>query len=200
MSQFILPNGHIHTTLVMHKSLIQRGMMVTWAAIVASPPFVQSNNDALYTALSNAWKPVYDSSYSFDQLITLVGTGGVPARFVTQGAVAGNRSGATEITPQVAMLMIKGTGLSGRRYRGRNYLPAPQSSDVNELGVLSATVLALANTACVATTSALNTPAVVNTEGQVLLHSEEPSTPTLVTTYSPSSVCATQRRRLVRVT
>lgn len=200
MSEFILPPGFAHTTISFRTALVARTMLSTIAFEVDTPPFTQANNDSLYLGLTTALRPLYDADMLFPEIVTLVG-GDPPTRFVTTGALVGSRAALNEPSVNVSYLITKATGFSGRRYRGRMYVPSANEAAFDSSGRLSAGELTVLQTAADALEAALvSAPGASNAAGVVLLHSGEPSTPTPVTALQAGSIVATQRRRLVRNT
>jgi len=198
MSTFILPIGFIHCTLTIRQASITRAMLITCAAEIDTPPFDQGNANTLYDDLADALEAVYDPDWTIPQMVTLVGQDGDPGRFVSSGTHVGTRGALNEPPPQVAYILQKRTALSGRRNRGRMYLPASNEANITSTGRLAAGEVTILNGCAGAMYTALANPAGNNTAGPVLLHSEAPSTPTLVTEFEASDVVATQRRRLSR--
>lgn len=198
MSAFILPVGFAHFTLSIRHAQVPRPMLVTWSAEVETPPFTQANLNSLYTDVSGALDGLYDAEYTWPQLVALVGQDGDPARFVSTGAGVGGRATSQSPTPQVTYLVQKNTGLSGRRNRGRMYLPAANEANIEQGGQLNGTEFALLNTTANELLTACESAGGNNLDGMVLLHSQAPSTPTPVISVEPSLFVATQRRRLVR--
>lgn len=200
MPELILPVGFTSHAFYFRHSTVSRSMITTFAGDVDAPPFTQANNGTLYNDLVAALAPLYDNAWSFAQLVTLVGVDGPTQRFVTAGASTGSRSSVESASPNVTYLLSKQTGLSGRKFRGRSYLPCSNEQAVNENGSISPTEVNNIQTAAGLILEAFQTGGGNNLNRMVLLHSEPVTPPTTVTLLTAGTFVATQRRRLVRTT
>ena len=111
--------------------------------------------------------------------------------FVSQINEAGAQSVVTPFAaPSLAALVVKGSGLTGRKNRGRMFIPGVLPEDgVDEAGTVSTTL----RNELQAVFSKLYIT-VCNAQ-MVILHEDE-STPTPVTQLLVSGLAATQRRRM----
>lgn len=114
-----------------------------------------------------------------------------PSAVYTQ-VQAGGRSGGAA-APNTAMLVRKQTAMGGREGRGRFYLPGPSEEDIDEGGLLSATLRDAASAALGVFFAAL----IAADLPPYLLH-DSGTPPTAITTLSLDQRVATQRRRLRR--
>lgn len=121
----------------------------------------------------------------------VINDGGTFREGLWSGSVAG--SGAVDgASPQVAVLVRKLTGLAGREFRGRMYLPGPSENAVTASGFLAATNLAAYQTAADNYLAAL----LSNAHPMILLHDNPATAVNTVTSLSVDPKVATQRRRL----
>lgn len=116
---------------------------------------------------------------------------GVTEILVTEAGYAGLQTGDPS-PPQVAVLVQKSTGLSGRKNRGRMYLPGPVDAGVESSGLLTTTYLAQLQSAVDAFGDDLSTAGYA----PVVLHTEAADTPTPINEFVVVRKVATQRRRL----
>lgn len=200
MSTFILPAGYVHFAIFWRNSNSPKIALVTIAAKVDTPPFTELDADTFYTTFVNSVKGIYDSSNTWPQMVTLVGSDGEPGRFVTTGVLAGTHAGYEDLPANVAAIIQKQSGLAGRRNRGRMYFPYLDETRVDQSGRLGASYQTDFQTAADAIYTVMTPLGSANLETPVLLHSEAPTTPTVVTSLTVSPIVATQRRRLVRAT
>jgi len=122
--------------------------------------------------------------------------GGDPLTFQKVMGTTGTDS-AFPLPPNVAVLIKKNTASGGRRNRGRMYLPGiGLTGDVTPAGVLGGTLAADISTAMELWRADLLAAANTGPLTPVILHSEVPSLPTVVTQLSCEPKVATQRRRL----
>lgn len=100
--------------------------------------------------------------------------------------------GGDAISPQVALLVSKTSGLAGRQNRGRMYIPGQSETNVDGAGVVLPTFRTTAQNAVdvlLGDLDTLETP-------MVILHVDPADTPTPVTALTVRNKVATQRRRL----
>lgn len=100
--------------------------------------------------------------------------------------------GGDAISPQVALLVSKTSGLAGRSNRGRMYIPGQSESNVDGAGTVLSTFRTTAQGAMdtfLGDLDTLETP-------MVILHNDPADTPTVVTALTVQNKVATQRRRL----
>lgn len=146
-------------------------------------------DEVVPATLSSAW--TYRGAEA--QLGTAEGSGGDVA--VNSSAVVGTAS--TAAMPQnVSMLVHKRSASSGRKNRGRMYLPGGylQETAVDPAGAVSSgliTSFGALLTAFLADLATGNLP-------MVIFHSDSVATPTLVTSLTIDPVIGTQRTRLRR--
>lgn len=106
----------------------------------------------------------------------------------------------TSVTPNVAIVVNKNTGLAGRQYRGKFSMPAGYlpESEVNEAGIIDSTYVSSLQANADQTLAAMTTNAVP----MYILHDAplvgSTPVPTLVDSLVISDLVGTQRRRLRR--
>jgi hypothetical protein len=201
MSELVIPPGFGLWTFYLQHAGISHTALVTLGFSVAAPPYTQANNDAAHTAWVLAMQPLWDAEVTFTKTAALIGNDGPLFRFETTGSGTGSRTAQTVTPPQTTYLLTKATGLAGRRYRGRMYLPFVSETGTQQTGQLESAE----STILAARATALETGLVGGTTGSgglFLLHSESPLSatpdPTLITNLSAGAFVATQRRRLRR--
>jgi hypothetical protein len=96
--------------------------------------------------------------------------------------------------PQEAWLGIKQTGVGGRKFKGRFYLPGVPEANVNSGGFLTGSEPADMQAQVDEWLAAL----AADELGPYLLHEDVGTDPTLIVTVSVETLIATQRRRLRR--
>ncbi len=147
--------------------------------------------------------PLMSNAYTCTQTeIQLVQTSGTaPQVYVSASAVVGGST--SPVAPQnTAFLIQKRTAKSGRRGRGRFYLPGVQETNVDAAGQVLAAHLSTANSAFAGFLTAANN--IVGVDDLVLLHQLTPPATNPATLPAPDKILslimdsrvATQRRRL----
>lgn len=122
--------------------------------------------------------------------------GGDPITFEYGINEAGD-DGDFPFPPNVATLVRKVTALGGRRGRGRFYLPGVAlMNNVTEAGLIGDTFFNGFQVRLTDWYDALVNETVPGPLGPVLLHSEAPSSPAVITAFELQRKVATQRRRL----
>jgi hypothetical protein len=151
------------------------------------------------TDISNAWVTNYSAAanmtvgYTFRGVHTVLNRSGV----LHEGDYLPNVVGTYNVSPppqNVALLVQKLTGLAGRKYRGRAYLPPCyiDRAGVSDIGVVLAATRTTLNGRL-----ALFLAALLTASNQMfILHSDGVTIPTQVTALNLETVVATQRRRL----
>lgn len=134
---------------------------------------------------------VNDSSTIVDVTVRANRGAAFPEIATTTVNVAGGLTGSPE-SPQVAILMQKVSGVTGRANRGRMYFPAPPESQTDGGGNYLAGVVAGYQARADQFESDLNLAGLP----MVILHDNPALTPTPVLSFSISSTVATQRRRV----
>lgn len=165
------------------------------------PPTVNpgANAFAIHGALTAANRPCVAAnictgwSYIGVRVTEMDDTGPVSGQYDANvvGSLVGN-----PMTPNVSVLLRKGTASGGRRNRGRMFLPPiyPGEENVGPSGTIANTQLGNLNLWWENFRAAMTTAALP----LVLFHSEPPYTPTVVTGLVAQQTVATQRRRLRR--
>lgn len=199
MSNFILPPGFIHITLQLKQGSTARAALVTMACSHVAAPWGQTETDNLFSAITTSMTPRFDSTVSWQQLVVLVGADGEAGRFVSVGSTTGAHAAQNLLPPNVAVLIDKQSGVSGRRNRGRMYIPFIDEGTVGASGVLTGAEQTLFQSMANSLFTNLNSSVTLKTSGAVILHSQTPTTPTPCTKFAVESIVATQRRRLLRL-
>jgi hypothetical protein len=155
---------------------------------------------AQVNTISNNIGPTYraqlNTSGTYDGLHVLVGSDGDPGVVEsTTGSGVGTRTGAL-LTPQVQGLLKKRTLLSGRKNRGRGFIPDMFESQVDDSGNVNSTARALLD-AIGSLQIGLQVLDAVWVR-PVILHNDS-TDPTSIVEYSSDPKVATLRRRYERV-
>jgi hypothetical protein len=195
----VLPNGYANHKIKFglsgssHVSIITLGVQnadsnnaadvgsaIRSAFFSTSRPFALAN-------IATGW------SYLGDE--TNVMLAGVETFDVHTVSNAGTKS-ASAVPINAAVLCVKNTGVSGRRNKGRMFVPPFYflEADVDMAGVISPTPLAAYQTLFNSAWSDLDT----NNVPPVILHSVSEVAPTIITSFTISGLMATQRRRMRR--
>lgn len=189
-----VPVGFVDAWVRMRITGDQEPMYTHLGYRVDTPPFTQSNADALINEMHAAIDGAVSSQYTFDGGYVLVGQDGGDIRYdsiVTRNGALGGSA----IVQNVSLLVRKNTGLGGRRNRGRMFIPGTPSTLVSNIGVVTASHVTAAQTAMnLLMSSGLFTAS--NTDAAVLFHETPPFTPSVITSLDVQPIVATQRRRL----
>lgn len=134
--------------------------------------------------------PQMANAYFLSTVTVNINRGGTIEQGLATGLDNGSLTGAA-CTPNVSFLIRKRTGLAGRKYRGRWYLPGVVETDVDAAGLISST----RQNALQLAVNAFKTDMGAATHELVLLHSDA-TVPTAITSLPVEQQVATQRRRL----
>lgn len=117
------------------------------------------------------------------------------SRFETTFESAGT-AGGNAASPQVSALFKKTTGVRGRPYQGRAYIPAGylDDDDVASNGLIDAGAVDDLNTLIQGVITDIGTAA--GADAICIFHTDTNIIPTSITDFSCESLVATQRRRL----
>jgi hypothetical protein len=155
--------------------------------------------DVLHEAFFDAIKDTTTSEYNLTAtVIEYLIAGELEKRVATHVETKGLLGGPPSLPQSVALLLQKRTGLSGRRNRGRMYLPGINEAVVDSRGQVLAASIASLN-ASLATWLGKFGTIMADFDNMVILHSLGISgapPPTVVTQMLVDPVAATQRRRL----
>lgn len=186
----IVPIGYGQVTHLFTGDVVPEGAAVVYGIQRPGLPPGEEQVIALHDLFSNTVMPQLSNGLILTQTLLKWGPNDNGPVFEFNGVQAGG-SGEAPLPPNTAYLLTKRTDLGGRMNRGRMYLPGATEGSVDTGGILSQTRF---NGLTVAATALLD--GLVGLESpMVILHSSV-SDPTPVTSLQPSSVVATQRRRL----
>lgn len=196
-----LPQGYAQ---VIHSFLVTgdpEPMAVTYAveADPATSPFTDANALAtaaqtfLFTDMQGKMNPAVEHRQTEVRWQTLAPPAD-PVLGVDTTTWSGTNGGAGIVPQNTAWLVHKRTGLAGRKGRGRMFFPGVDEASVDNVGVVSSSVVAAWNTALEAWRQEWlgTTPPTP----MVLLHTDPALTPSVVGALQLDSRVATQRRRL----
>lgn len=141
------------------------------------------------------WQAQWGSAYTLQGTDVVFNDGGVE-RTGTDRTPFNSGAAAANLPQNVALLVQKGTGLVGRKNRGRFYFPPGRLAevDVSSSGVIDAADVTVIQGEL--NTLRTNIIAGANIDGVVVLHTNPADTPTPVLSFNLDNVVATQRRRL----
>lgn len=151
------------------------------------------------TALAATGRPFELSNilvgWTFAKTTALVNNAGVETYFETVINAAGTKVGQG-VPTNGAVLVQKNTGIVGRKYRGRMYVPPFYfiEGDVDMAGVINSTPL----TAYRALWAATFTELAADLHEPCILHLDTAEARTLCTSLTVSNLLASQRRRMRR--
>jgi hypothetical protein len=206
------PSPTIAANLILVTQVITRSDtshigVLTYACRNNGPLSAQNCANAFQTAFNGRFATNFDTECTIQKPTIKLGDGtNVPLEAVAAGAAPAGSNTDPVPPSQVALLLKKNTGFSGKKNRGRTYFPWFVSSlNVNETGTVSAgevtAIQTLANgfvadlnaasiPMCIANkTLSIPTPPLRPFVTAILLGHD-------VTTYTVENLVATQRRRL----
>lgn len=96
----------------------------------------QSAVDAIANIFRDSLTPLYDNSWILGP-VHVRGGGDPGFVFDSAGTEAGTDSSTAYASPAIAHVCSKQTGIPGRKFRGRFYLPGVPEADVDESGTLA---------------------------------------------------------------
>lgn len=200
MADLEIPSGFgLWNLEITHAGIAHKA--ITTLGFESDGSYAQADNDAVMTNWVTALRPLHDNEVTYGRMVTLLNVGGSLQRFESSGTTTGSRGASTIAPPQNTWLVRKVTGLAGRRYRGRMYIPFISIADVQQTGQLQTAAVTLLATACTSMFTNL-IGAGVSVLSLRLLHASSPlsatPSPTAITSLQAQNVCATQRRRLER--
>ena len=193
--------GYLEASFYMQHVGIQHTAVCVMGYAVGGAAPGQSQFDAMLAGWALALGPLYDSEVSFPRAVYIHNRAGTLERWESVGSATGLASTRIIEPPNVTYLLRKPTGLVGRRFRGRVYLPFAWSDGIDQTGTLTGSNFTALQTAA----AAIKTNTVAAPTGMAnlaLLHSADPPSsapaPTIISSLAASNRVATQRRRLVR--
>lgn len=202
MAGISIPTGYGQWTFEMQHAGLQHTSFCTMGFKVLTPPYTQANTSAALTGWANAIKTLHDNEVTYSRCVALIGNDGPLIRFEATGSVVGTRTTLNILPPNVTYLMRKTTAFSGRRYRGRLYIPyvASGASAVSQAGQLASGEMTLLAAACTSLITNLVTGGTNCSELDVLHAPGDTAlpSPTPIVAMTADDFVATQRRRLTR--
>lgn len=156
------------------------------------------DDQTLVNTIDAAWalemKTSVPNTVSIDDTVLYIGQdGGEPTVFTSQSAPVAGTSSGSSVPPNVAVLIRKSSGVSGRANRGRMFFPGVSEGLVSPAGVLDSALITQIqgdiNSAVAAWASDLLYPVILHTTGSTL-------PPTPIVSFSIDSKVGSQRRRL----
>jgi hypothetical protein len=200
--QLVIPPGYAQFSFFVTNATVGHRCVWSIGGKLNGSGLAPTQGALLFTHVSDALKPLWDSQVVQTGFHALIGNDGPPFALDVTGSVPGTASTGTMLPPNVTMLFKKGTLFAGRAYRGRAYLPFVEGTYVNEAGVIQSTLLTKMVTAAAALLAAPSTSSLTGVDNWALLHrAEEGATappPTSIMTIQATDRVATQRRRLER--
>lgn len=201
MADLDIPVGYGLWSFELQHAGIQHTAIVTLGFKVSAPPYTQTHNDAALSRFRTSCQAIHDSEVVYSRVVALIGNDGPLLRFESTGNSTGARVTQNIMSPNNSYLIRKVTAFSGRRFRGRLFLPFVSSfPSVGQNGQLSSAEQTLLTGVCTALpVNLIGSP--TNVSEFSLLHAAGltalPS-PTPITSLNADDFVATQRRRLVR--
>jgi hypothetical protein len=190
MPELQIPAGYAHVRFVHTLEGAQGNVEVTLGTAVGSAD--QGEANAISAAYVGNLLEDASTSLVLTNVIVLFGNGtATPNRFEVPQSSAGGRN-VDPMSPNTAILVQKRTTLSGRKNRGRWYLPARPRSF---LGTTGDTISGAALTDIQDSVDAWLLAHVATVGNPVILHTDA-TPPTTISAFSVQPRVATQRRRL----
>jgi hypothetical protein len=190
----VIPEGGALITILMHALSGKPCVNVIGCEVVDSTAITQSVADDFSDTIAVAYKAKLSTVSSYDGVHMILGTGSAPAVVDSVSSAGAGVRGAAHLPQQVQALIRKNTGLSGRHFLGRLFLPDLLEGNVDNNGTLNATELGLVQDVADAIGEACSTSPFIH---PVLFHSDN-STPTPVASLVAEPQVATLRRRYRR--
>lgn len=192
----IIPDGYGQATF--HFSLIGSPKSMSWSVGYAYSGAADAPGNAsqLYDDSVVGGAPYapsnYLTSYTYDQVTTIVNDGGIFYLGAAGGSVAGSHVGAAA-APNVALLFKKVTGIGGRKNQGRFFTPPLHFGEdqIDALGTIDGSNVTAVNSTYIQYHTAMETANLM----PVVLHSDS-TAPTGIASFTLQTTVATQRRRL----
>lgn len=191
----IIPTDFIEV-FARYRSGIGHECQNVWA-FATSGAIGPTQADQISAALAPSYKAQLNGAGRFEGVHILIGNGTDSPGFIdsTSGAGAGARGNALA-APMCMGLIKKQTAFSGRKNRGRIFIPDMTEGDVGDDGSVQSAGLVLLSNIASAWFPGLAT-AVVAVDEPVLLHGDD-STPTEIVGWTVETKVATLRRRYNR--
>jgi hypothetical protein len=187
----IIPPGFVNVEFRMHNT-VGHACQFGWAWAVTSDP-TQAHADTLSSHIGAPLTNILSTVSTYDGLRMLIGQDGPPLELLSVNGTGAGGRGITMCPAQVQHLMDKRTGLVGRKFRGRAFIPDVSETHTGQNGIMDSTELGLIQALRTALTSGLPSEF-----GQsVILHNDE-TEPTTVVTINTEQKVATLRRRWPR--
>lgn len=159
--------------------------------------FDETEADTLAAALGTAALPCLSNGETLVSIDWTYNDGqGQLQHISARNTIGSGQSLATTATQNVSHLLLKRTALPGRQGRGRMFWPSVAEGDVDAIGTVSSTALTKLNTMITGWRSAITASSWA--DSPLLLHTLSQPPATVITTWTASAQCATQRRRLRR--
>lgn len=192
----VIPAGYAQINHFFTGVALPRGAQVTYGVELDGTSNLATIGAALHTEWVTNFGAVTPTNVTLAKTRIKEGPNDV-GPFIEVGTATAGTYAAAPDSPQVAMLVTKNTALGGRHQKGRLFLPLLAEQDSDSGGNISAAAQVVYQGALTAWLADVNS--VAGVVGMVLLHADEVTAPTPVTTLVLSSKLATQRRRIRRV-
>lgn len=139
----VIPNNESNWTITITnsgggasaKSTISLGLLQTG-------DLDQTIVDRVANIFRDQLKPFWDSGWSVGPVHVVENDGSVDKIWDNTATEVGTNGAAVYASPAVAIVVSKQTGLRGRKYRGRFYLPGIAEANVDESGTIDSSALA----------------------------------------------------------
>jgi hypothetical protein len=202
VAELVLPPGFINVHYIWTLTGDPEPMSTALAAqLNADHVITQPDVEDLADTWTDGWGLAnQDPTYTYKGVKVEVGQDGDPLVFTAVRTAVGTHSTAGRMPNNCALLIRKNGALSGRRHRGRNYLPpfGVGEDNVNNLGMIDSSVMTGLQTLTTSWFVALATVGFVN--HVCILHTPNPDDPEelpdVVQSFAMEQQIATQRRRM----
>lgn len=199
MADLIIPNGYANVTWIFSLSGVSHQFSFSHGVNFGS--FLTFDCQEIADDAAHAFNTGYGmanayNAWTFVRTHVIAQDGGDLFSADSEQNIAGSGGGGSVNTPNLAMIVKKGTGRAGKHFRGRMFWPCLSllDADVDNAGNIAPAVLATIDANV--QDFFLQWQAEDTVTAPVLLHASSPPSPTVVTTWQTEALCGTQRRRM----
>lgn len=157
----------------------------------------QADVGRIANLLRDGLAPRYDNSWLLGPTHVVENQGGPPFNvWDDTGTEAGTHAVAAYAPPAIALIITKQTGLAGRSFRGRLYMPGVDEDNIDETGAINGAEVNAWQTSIDNLRTALLADAAV--DDLILLHSEgnpNAGIPTVITSFTVRNIVGGMRPR-----
>lgn len=196
MTTTIIPNGYAEIGVEFMRTGATIPAVITFGVLLKATP----TGAGIALDVKNAWTAAGSMNGAQPTSMTAVTVrykavyGGVPLAGSAPAGWAAGGGNPTLMSPAVALVARKSTGIAGRAYRGRMMIPWCSEADADNNGVVAGAVVTAYNAGLSAFRVALAAAGRAQINGMYLLHSSAIA-PTAVTALALRATVGTVRER-----